>query len=157
VAYKLINHLNVNKIISEYQFGFQKGLSTEHNLIHLSNFIGRALNENKFCIGIFLDIKKAFDVVPHNLLIQKLDKMGVKNRELDWFRSYLTDRSQCVEINGKKSTPRKIKLSIMQGSVLGPLLFLCFSLTIYVMFRNYLSFCLPTTHVPYTQIIISQT
>jgi hypothetical protein len=73
-----------------------------------------------------LDIKKAFDVVPHNLLIKKLDKMGVKNRELDWFRSYLTDRSQCVEINGKKSTPRKIKLSVMQGSVLGPLLFLCF-------------------------------
>jgi hypothetical protein len=58
VSYKLINHLNVNGIISKYQFGFQKGLSTEHNLIHLSNFIGRALNENKFCIGIFLDIKR---------------------------------------------------------------------------------------------------
>jgi hypothetical protein len=84
------------------------------------------LNENKYCIGIFLDVKKAFDVVSHDILLKKLNKMGIKNRELEWFKSYLTDRSQCVEINGKLSKPRKIKLSVMQGSVLGPLLFLCF-------------------------------
>jgi hypothetical protein len=126
VSLKLIKHLNDNQLIYQYQFGFQKGLSTEHNLIHLSNFIGEALNENKYCVGNFLDIKKAFDVVPLNLLLQKLNKMGVRNRALDWFRSYLSDRSQCVEINGSKSTPRSIKLSVMQGSVLGPLLFLCF-------------------------------
>jgi hypothetical protein len=126
VSLKLIKHLNDNQLIYQYQFGFQKGLSTEHNLIHLSNFIGEALNENKYCVGIFLDIKKAFDVVPHDLLLQKLNRMGVRNRALDWFRSYLSDRSQCVEINGSKSAPRRIKLSVMQGSVLGPLLFLCF-------------------------------
>jgi hypothetical protein len=75
---------------------------------------------------VFLDIKKAFDCVPHDLLIRKLEKLGIIGVELDWFRSYLDGRSQCVEINGKKSRPRKIKLSVMQGSILGPLLFLCF-------------------------------
>jgi hypothetical protein len=126
VAVKLTNHLELNKLIDKYQFGFQKGLSTEHNLIHLTNYISEALNSNKFCIGVFLDIKKAFDCVPHDLLILKLEKLGVTGIELDWFRSYLEGRTQCVEINGKKSRPRKIKLSVMQGSILGPLLFLCF-------------------------------
>jgi hypothetical protein len=126
VAVKLTNHLDLNKLIDKYQFGFQKGLSTEHNLIHLTNYVSEALNSNKFCIGVFLDIKKAFDCVPHDLLIRKLEKLGIIGVELDWFRSYLDGRSQCVEINGKKSRPRKIKLSVMQGSILGPLLFLCF-------------------------------
>ena len=52
--------------------------------------------------------------------------MGVKNSALAWFYSYLSDRSQCVDINGNLSTPRKINISVMQGSVLGPLLFICF-------------------------------
>jgi hypothetical protein len=126
VAVKLTNHLDLNKLIDKYQFGFQKGLSTEHNLIHLTNYVSEALNSNKFCMGVFLDIKKAFDCVPHDILIRKLEKLGIIGVELDWFRSYLDGRSQCVEINGKKSRPRKIKLSVMQGSILGPLLFLCF-------------------------------
>jgi hypothetical protein len=122
----LTNHLESNNLIYQKQFGFQKGLYTEHNLLHLVNYVSRALNENKFCVGIFLDIKKAFDVVPHDLLIKKLNKLGIENNELSWFSSYLADRSQCVEISGRRSRPRKIKLSVMQGSVLGPLLFLCF-------------------------------
>jgi hypothetical protein len=126
VATELINHLNSNNLIYQKQFGFQKGLSTEHNLIHLVNYVSKALNDNKFCVGIFLDIKKAFDVVPHDLLLKKLKKLGIKNNALAWFKSYLTNRQQCVEINGRRSGPRKIKLSVMQGSVLGPLLFLCF-------------------------------
>jgi hypothetical protein len=126
VATELINHLNSNNLIYQKQFGFQKGLSTEHNLIHLVNYVSNALNDNKFCVGIFLDIKKAFDVVPHDLLLKKLKKLGIKNNALAWFKSYLTNRQQCVEINGRRSGPRKIKLSVMQGSVLGPLLFLCF-------------------------------
>jgi hypothetical protein len=126
VALELKNHLECNNLIYQKQFGFQKGLSTEHNLVHLVNYVSKALNDNTFCVGIFLDIKKAFDVVPHDLLVQKLNKMGIDNNELAWFKSYLSNRSQCVEINGIMSRPCKIKLSVMQGSVLGPLLFLCF-------------------------------
>ena len=126
VAVKLTNYLEVNKLLYIYQFGFQKKLSTEHNLLHLTNYVSNALNKDDFCVGIFLDLKKAFDVVPHKILLKKLKKLGIKNNALDWFQSYLSNRSQCVDINGQISSPRTINISVMQGSVLGPLLFLCF-------------------------------
>ena len=126
VATKLSNHLEINKLLHIHQFGFRKKLSTEHNLLHLTNYVSNALNEDDFCIGIFLDLKKAFDVVPHCILIKKLKKFGVKNNALEWFKSYLTNRSQCVDINGHISSPKFINISVMQGSILGPLLFLCF-------------------------------
>ena len=78
VAIRLTNHLQINKLISDAQFGFQRGLSTEHNILHLTNYISEALNENKFCIGIFLDLQKAFDVVPHDILIKKTLSSGSK-------------------------------------------------------------------------------
>ena len=69
VATKLSNHLELNKLLHIHQFGFRKKLSTEHNLLHLTNYVSNALNEDDFCIGIFLDLKKAFHVVPHCILI----------------------------------------------------------------------------------------
>ena len=92
VALKLTNHLEINKLFYPYQFGFQRGLSTEHNLLHLTNFVSSALNNNKISIGIFLDLKKAFDLVPHTILLSKLNKLGINNTALDWFSSYLSDR-----------------------------------------------------------------
>ncbi len=126
VAIRLVNHLEINKLITDAQFGFQRRLSPEQNIIHLTNFVTEALNENKFCIGIFLDLQKAFDVVPHEILLKKLHNLGIRDTPLKWFKSYLQNRSQYVEINGKKSSKRSINISVMQGSVLGPLLFLCF-------------------------------
>ena len=126
VATKLYNHLDINKLIYKFQFGFQKNLSTENNLLHLTNYITKAINDGKFCIGIFLDLRKAFDVVNHDILLKKLSYLGIKNTELKWFASYLSNRFQCTDINGKLSTFKAILISVMQGSVLGPLLFLCF-------------------------------
>ena len=116
----------MNKLLYIHQFGFQKKLSTEHNLLHLTNYVSKALNDDEFCIGIFLDLKKAFDVVPHDILLKKLNYLGVNDNALAWFNSYLSGRTQCVDINGILSSPRNINISVMQGSVLGPLLFLCF-------------------------------
>jgi len=126
VALKLTNFLDINKLLYNFQFGFQKGLSTEHNLLHLTNFVSHALNDDKYCIGIFLDLKKAFDLVSHDILLKKLKNLGVNDIALKWFESYLGNRSQCVDINGVISLPRFIRMSVMQGSILGPLLFLCF-------------------------------
>jgi hypothetical protein len=103
VANRLVNHLTGNNLLYEHQYGFLKGKSTEQNLIHLINSIGQAINEDKYCIGIFLDLKKAFDVVSHDILLKKLEKMGIRGTTLQWFKSYLSERKQKVDINGNLS------------------------------------------------------
>ena len=84
------------------------------------------LNEKKFVIGVFLDLKKAFDTVSHDILLKKLKKLGISNTELKWFHSYLSNRKQYTEIDGHKSSEKNIDISVLQGSILGPILFLCF-------------------------------
>jgi hypothetical protein len=79
-----------------------------------------------YCFGIFLDLQKAFDVCLHEILLKKLKKMGIKMQNLLWFSSYLLDRAPCVDINGTFSDFLSLDISVIQGSTLGPLLFLCY-------------------------------
>ena len=131
VAVKLTNHLQINKLLYEHQYGFQRGLSTEHNLLHVVNNISSALNDGNYCIGIFLDLLKAFDFCSHDILLKKLTKFGVFSKELDWFNSYLTNRTQKVDIMGALSREAVINISVLQGTTLGPILFLCYINDIY--------------------------
>jgi len=87
VSISLINHLNDNDILYKHQYGFQRHKSTEHNLIHAVNFIKNEFNDNKYCIGVFFDLKKAFDVCSHDILLMKLEKMGIKGAALNWFKA----------------------------------------------------------------------
>jgi len=123
VCIRLVNHLELNKIIHPHQFGFQRSKNTQHNLISLTNYISNALNDGEYCIGVFLDLKKAFDTVDHDILLRKLKHYGVDNIELQWFKCYLSDRTQVVDINGHFSEPENIDISVLQGSILGPILF----------------------------------
>ena len=75
---------------------------------------------------VFLDIKKAFDTVDHKILIDKLYFYGIVEQELDFFRSYLTDRVQCCSVNGVSSGFKNITCGVPQGSLLGPLLFIVY-------------------------------
>ena len=77
-------------------------------------------------LSIFLDFRKAFDCVDHMILISKLSKYGIRGIALDWFKSYLSDRYQCVAINNSLSEPKPVSCGVPQGSILGPLLFLIF-------------------------------
>ncbi len=106
--------------------GFQRNLSTEHNLLKVFNFIGDALNGGKYCIGIFLDLRKAFDTCSHEILLKKLSNLGVRNSALDWFKSYLSNRTLKVDINGHLSDLLNISCGVFQGSILGHILFLCY-------------------------------
>ena len=126
VSLKLVNHLEYHKLISPKQFGFQRGKNTEHNLLNVVNFISNAINEGQFCIGIFLDLKKAFDVCNHEILFKKLASKGVTGNSLKWFKSYLAGRRQIVEVNGHQSSQETIDMSVIQGSILGPILFLVY-------------------------------
>ena len=73
-----------------------------------------------------VDLKKAFDVCNHEILFKKLKSKGVRGKTLDWFKSYLQARRQIVDVNGHKSTEETIDMSVIQGSILGPTLFLIY-------------------------------
>jgi Reverse transcriptase (RNA-dependent DNA polymerase) len=75
VAIRLTNHLQLNNLICEHQYGFQRNMNTEHNLTQVISFISNALNKGNYCIGIFLDLKKAFDVCSHDILIKKTSQI----------------------------------------------------------------------------------
>jgi hypothetical protein len=70
VACRLVNHLKYNKLLNENQFGFQEGFSTVHHLLKLTNHVTKEINKKNYTVGIFLDLKKAFDVVPHKILLK---------------------------------------------------------------------------------------
>ena len=116
----------VNTSATAHQYGFLPNRSTDHNLLQIVNYITKALDEGNFCIGVFLDLKKAFDVCSHEILLKKIYKMGIRGTAYNWFMNYLAGRTQFVDINGNKSDPLAINISVIQGSILGPILFLCY-------------------------------
>ena len=126
VANSLVNHLEINNLLYANQYGFLRGCSTLHNITKLTYKISQDLNEKKFVIGIFIDLKKAFDTVSHDILLSKLKKLGISGTPLKWFTSFLSNRTQFTEIRGCKSNELAIDISVLQGSILGPFLFLCF-------------------------------
>ncbi len=81
------------------------------------------LDHSKLTGVIYLDLKKAFNTVDHDLLLKKLARYGIKNNEHKWFTDYLTGRTQVVEIEGELSNSQNIEYGVSQGSILGPLLF----------------------------------
>jgi hypothetical protein len=126
VQISLVNHLELNNLLYKHQYGFLRAKSTEHNLIHVINNIAQSLNEGNIAIGVFLDLRKAFDVCDHNILLSKLSRYGITGTPLSWFTSYLTNRQQVVDLTGHLSKPLPLDISTIQGSLLGPFLFLIY-------------------------------
>ena len=123
---RLIEFLEEKQILHYRQFGFRKDFSTNHAILTLLESIQKALDDGQFACGIFIDLEKAFDTVSHDILLEKLNHYDIRGIANDWFRSYLSDRTQFISINGFNSDYKTVKYGVPQGSVLGPLLFLIF-------------------------------
>ena len=123
---RVYSFLETNNILYYLQFGFRQKHSTNHTLIDITETIRDALDNGKFACGIFIDLQKAFDTVNHNILISKLDHYGIRGTSNNWFKSYLSERTQFVSIQGFSSDSEIVKHGVPQGSVLGPLLFLLY-------------------------------
>jgi len=121
---QLSDYLRKKKLLFEFQSGFRKGFSTDTCLVNLCDYVRNETNSGRYTGMIMIDLQKAFDCVDHSLLIRKLSAMGVAS--VDWFRSYLNDRSQCTRVGDVDSGFLSIDCGVPQGSILGPLLFLCY-------------------------------
>ncbi len=122
----LIDFIDTNDILYKCQFGFRAKHSTQHAILTLVERVSRAMDNNKIVVGVFLDFKKAFDTVNHNILLHKLEKIGVRGTPLKWFKSYLQERQQFVLYDGNKSQTKTVTCGVPQGSILGPLLFIIY-------------------------------
>jgi hypothetical protein len=126
VGKQLTSFLKYNNILSPSQYGFRKNHSTLHPMVHLMNFASESLNKKETAIAIFCNLRKAFDTVNHSVLFPKLNTIGIRGVELEWFKNNLSDCKQFVFLDGKSSSLLEILLGVPQGSILGPILFLIY-------------------------------
>jgi hypothetical protein len=133
---RLIPFLYKNKILSVAQNGFRKGKCIETTVQLFIEIILEALDKGVHSIGIFIDLTKAYDTLNHKVLLEKLSSYGIRGIMNLWFKSYLTNRKQCIEINQSDSSNVMvsryrsfcggIKQGVSQEFVLGPVLFLLY-------------------------------
>lgn len=117
---------SLHNIIIPQQHGFVKRRSTVTNLLIYTTHLFECLDKNKQVDSVYTDFRKAFDRVDHKLLLDKLAYNGIKGSLWRWFKSYITNRTQKVVLNGYESNFVPISSGVPQGSILGPLLFILF-------------------------------
>ena len=119
---QLNEYLNDNRLIYEFQSGFINNFSTNTCLINLYDYIRECHDKGNYVGMLLLYQQKAFSTINHDILLSKLRSIGSDTRTVEWFRSYLTKRTQVTDINGTISSETIITRGVPQGSIFGPLL-----------------------------------
>ena len=120
---RVFNYITECNILTQYQYGFRPGKSTQIATFDLLKYIYSGLNHKKVIGSVCLDIAKAFDCINHDILLYKFRKIGFSENTIGWFKSYLT-RTQVVKFDNELSSSKPVITGIGQGTILGPLLFI---------------------------------
>ena len=120
---EITNWINKYNLLTPYQYGFRKNSSTEQAITQIAEEISENMQNGYTTCTVFLDFRKAFDTIDHQILLSKLYKFGIRGLALKLIGNYLNDRKQFTKINNIMSEPQQITCGIPQGSILGPLLF----------------------------------
>jgi hypothetical protein len=118
--------INKHNILCNNQFGFRENHSTYMALLDIIDTITQQLDNKSYALGVFIDLSKAFDTIDHSILLHKLENYGIRGTALSWFKSYLSNRMQMVDIDLEVSSLKTITCGVPQGSILGPLLFILY-------------------------------
>ena len=137
---RIRNHFERSNLLYKLQFGFREKHSTNHAIVNMVQKIQEVIKGNNVAVGVFIDLKKAFDTVNHTILLNKLDSYGIRGIAKNWIKSYLTNHKQYVSIDGFESEMEYVFHGVPQGSVLGPLLFTIYINDMYTCIKNSTAF-----------------
>ena len=125
---KVTDHMVRNELWYENQFGFRPRRSTVHAVMSFVHKVESVLHQNKYCLAVFIDVKKAFNCLQPTILSKKLEAYGIKGKENDFIIDYLNNRNQFSDLDGTLSRQKDVQIGCPQGGI--------FSAIAYIIYNN---------------------